>query len=298
MFAPELWGEVSKFKAIASAKYSFRGVKARALNGVAAHFDKANIFLGIAKSWIPRLEVDEIELDANGFSAAQNARELAALVEGVFLELYSSIDCCVEVLHLVYSDTSRGFALSTSKMFQNPMGITGSFPEQLKPIVQSASWFHELRKFRDELTHWDVGHCSRNRETGKITYFHPILSDQAVNHTVEDIFGWLEQKVDSVDAFLGSAFHVMNTTITSGHVRQICGMVEGRMLERILDLSKPINFDNGSCLSRHWFEVDGNPKCPFLHDCKAYDRPATTDDVMLAYGVVIKPSVDEVIGTS
>lgn len=48
--------------------------------------------------------------------------------------------------------------------------------------------------------------------------------------------------------------------------------------------SQPINFDNGTCLSAHWFTEPGNPRCPFAQDCGAFARHATAEQLREVFG--------------
>lgn len=50
----------------------------------------------------------------------------------------------------------------------------------------------------------------------------------------------------------------------------MCGMVEGRLLHRYVDPSKPLDFNSGRCGSWIWFELPENPTCPFKEFCGAY----------------------------
>jgi hypothetical protein len=84
-----------------------------------------------------------------------NSQELSAVIEASILELYSSLDCTVKVLHAVYGHGSRSFPKSTRKLFHNYDKVTGSFPEELKEVFRTADWYDGLRYLRDELTHLD-----------------------------------------------------------------------------------------------------------------------------------------------
>lgn len=284
MFAPERWGQVDRFRTLWPTRYKFRNREQRVLAGVGNHFHKALTLLAISKDLLSGLNRDEAELEEKGFTPAQNARNLAAVLEGVITELYSVIDCTAEILHSVYGATSVRFRNSTRGLFANIDKVSGSFPERLKELIRTADWYEELRHIRDELTHRDVGSCSRDRETGLVRYFHSSLGNGERLEPIEDIFGWLQIKADAVNAFIGTVFHELNGTITVGTVTQMCGMVQGRMLMRLLDASQPIDFNNGTCLSAHWFTDEGNPHCPFAGECGAFERIASSDQLRDAFG--------------
>lgn len=152
IFAPEQWGQVDRFRILSPTTYNFTGHEKRVLAGVENHFHKALTFLRLAERLLPDLALDQAELDANGFTPAQNARNLAAVVEGVITELYSVVDCTAQVLHVVFGPTSRRFKGSTRRLFASPAAITGSFPDRLKELIKSVDWYDDLRSMRDELS--------------------------------------------------------------------------------------------------------------------------------------------------
>jgi hypothetical protein len=284
IFAPERWGEVERFRTMAPTTYPFRAHERRVLAGVENHFRKGLTLLALAEELLPRLDRDEAELEEQGFTPAHNARNLAAVLEGVITEIYSVIDCTAKVLHTVYGPTSVRYRDSTRRLFSEVNAISGSLPERIKDAVRAASWYEELRHLRDELTHRDVGSCSKDQETGSIRYFHSSLWAGERLLPIDDIFGWLRAKIADVNAFIGTAFHELNSTIVSGNVNQVCGMVQGRLLMRLLDASQPVDFDNGTCLSAQWFTKPGNPYCPFADSCGAFHHRASTDQLVEIFG--------------
>lgn len=284
MFAPERWGQVDRFRTLSPTTYQFRRHEKRVLAGVENHFHKALTLLALADGLLPSLDKDEAELEAHGYTPAQNAKNLAALLEGVITEIYSVVDCTAKVLHTIYGPTSVRYKDSTRRLFSEVDAISGSFPERIKDAVRTADWYEELRHIRDELTHRDVGSCSRDRETGLVSYFHSSLWEGERMKPIDDIFGWVRGTIDAVNEFIGTAFHQLNTTIVSGTVHQMCGMVQGRMLMRLLDVSEPIDFNNGVCLSAQWFTQPGNPYCPFAAECGAFQRRATPEQLRTAFG--------------
>lgn len=279
VFAPEQWGEVDRFIATANAKYTFKEHQWRVLSGVRNHLHKALTLLGIANNLVPTLDDDHAELGSKGFTRAQNSRNLAAVLEGVITEIYSSVDCTSKVLFFVYGPNSRGFKESTRKLFTDFDKISGSFPENLKLKIGLVDWYEDLRHIRDELTHRDVGSCSLDRETGKITYFHSGLRGEGRLLPIDDIFYWVNSKLHCVNEFIGVVFNELNKTIVSGEVQQVCGFVDGRVLIRLLDVSKPIDFNNGTCMSAQWFTEPSNPTCPFYMNCDAFNHRASKEKI-------------------
>jgi hypothetical protein len=102
MFAPEQWGQVDLFRAVNTTTYTFSPHQQRVLAGVENHSHKAVTLLWLAEALRPTLQLDDAELEENGFTPARNAKNVAAIVEGVITELYSVIDCAAKVLHFVY----------------------------------------------------------------------------------------------------------------------------------------------------------------------------------------------------
>lgn len=272
VFAPERMREVDRFKIFSGTQHEFRARDWRTLSGVENHFHKAGTLLSLAQRLLHDLEADEKELEEKGFTEAQASRDVAAMVEGVIVELYSVVDCTARLLFVIYRAESKGFRDSTSRLFERVENISGSFPDRLKFTIGKADWFNELRSIRDELIHRDTGRCSKNQQTGLLDYWHSNLWDGEKQKPIEDVFGWLLKMRDRVNELIGEVFNELNKGITSGSANQLCGFVEGRGLMRSLDASMPLDFDNGVCLSHQWFTLPENPSCPFMDKCGAFTR--------------------------
>jgi hypothetical protein len=276
-FAPELWGEVDKFRHFYATTYTFDERAKRAVSGVEAHFIKYQRLTALAEKLRPNLRIDEAQLDERGFTPADNAGELATVIEAAILELYSSIDCTVKVLRAIYGATTRGFKDSTRGLFQSADKLTGAFPDALKPLFVNASWYRELRLLRDELTHLATGVVRRNAADGPVSYTHFGLKPGGKPLEIADVFGWLETMAGHVNAFLGIVFQHLNGTLKDTPVMEPCGMVEGRILMRQLSPAGRITFDSGTCMSRIWFDLPENPTCPFKDHCGAYRGSPSPD---------------------
>jgi len=284
VFAPEQWGEVDLFNALWPTTYKFKPFEKRELAGVGNHLRKAQTYFRLAETLIPALEIDEKELQEQGGTSAQNAKNLAAVLEGAITEIYSAVDCTAKILHRVYGPTSRNFKDSTRRLFSEVEKIEGSFPDRLKQVISSATWYEDLRHIRDELTHRDTGFCSKDRETGTIMYFHTSFSDEERLKPIDDIVGWIKRHFNMVNNFVGLVFKELNGSIEAGTQVQVCGVVNGRVLMRELDAAQPIDFNNGTCLSSNWFDQPENPSCPFRKECGAYQRPASPDQLPKYFG--------------
>src|SRR5690242_3339731 len=118
-FAPNRWGQLERFAQLHSGTFQFTPTTQKALSGATNHFHKAITLKNIAIKLVPNLELDEKELEARGFTSALNSKELSAVIEGVILELYSSIDCTRKVISEIYGKYPGIPKVSTRKLFQN-----------------------------------------------------------------------------------------------------------------------------------------------------------------------------------
>jgi len=274
MFAPEYWGQVDRFRQFWSVTYTFNERDQRAISGVQSHYEKCLVLVALARKLQPNLQIDEAQLEEKGATPAVNAREVATVLEAAILELFSSVDCTVKVLRAIYGPGTRAFKDSTRGLFQNISKMTGTFPDVLKPLFESAPWFWKLLHLRDELTHLATGHVHLKRDTGSVEYMHLGLKQDDKPLIIEDIFGWLQEMMTAVNNFLGLVFHHLNGTLADKPVFQICGMVHGRALYRLVSPVGELTFNSGSCGAWVWFEKPENPTCPFKDNCGAYRNKA------------------------
>lgn len=271
MFTPEYWGQVDRFAMLCSGTYTFSPHDSRVLSGVSAHFEKAQIFKSLAEELRSTLEIDREELNSQGFTPANHARKLAAVVEAFTVELYSTVDCTAQVLRAVLGPSTRGFRASTSYLFTNNHKISG-LPEPIVDAIAAADWYLPLRYLRDELTHRATGHCSLDDDTGLVTYAHYGMKKDDKPLIYDDIFLTMEGTFNAVNLFLGEVFRFLLFTLGDTPVQQMCGITKGRMLMRSIVPTEPLTFDSGLCLSHQWFELPENPDCPFVAKCGAYTR--------------------------
>lgn len=271
MYAPEQWGEVERFKRFFQESYSFPELERRAVVGVSAQFLDAIRLLSLARKLLPNLDIDEAEMEAQGFTPAANAAELTAVFEAAIRCLYSSVDCCAKVFRAVYGPQARGFKTGTRFLFQSFEKIDG-LPVELKNALREADWYRPLMHLRDELTHYSTGHCSKDRETGTVRYMHTAVKGGANGLIIDDAIGWADALARSIDGFLGATFHVLNQGLSDRRVFQMCGMTQGRVLHRYVSVKEAVDFHGGSCGSHHWFDLPEHPTCPFAPTCGAYSR--------------------------
>jgi len=272
IFAPELWGEVGRFSNLCSETYKFSDREQRALSGVQQHFDKAITFQRLAEKLRPNLKIDLEQINALGFTPAENSQELATVIEAAILEAYSSVDCTAKVLHAIYGKKSSGFKESTRSLFTNFDKIKGEFPDAIKDIFRGVDWYKNLLFLRDELTHLGTGLCQLVEQTMNVSYMHVGIKIGGKPLIIDDVFAWLSNLVNVVNVFLGQIFHFLRKSLKSTPVMQICGVVEGRMLMRYVDPTEELTFASGTCFSYQWFEKPDAPTCPFVVGCGAYAR--------------------------
>jgi hypothetical protein len=276
-FTPEQWGQLERFMRLHSGTFKFTPTTQRALSGAYNHFRKALTFKSLAVKLIPNLEIDEKELEANGYSSARNSKELSAVIEGIILELYSSIDCSRKVITEIYGKY-RGIPDSTRKLFQNTFDdkIDERIPEFLRKTIKEANWYTPFRKIRDELTHSDIGSCHRDTKTGKIFYMHSGFQVKGKTLIIEDIFGQIEKDFSNTNEFLGKVFAHLNTLLSDEEIWQMCGIFGGRIYSRFIIPSKVVDFNSGRCDAFRWFENEPDHKCPLVDKCGAYKNRRLT----------------------
>lgn len=271
LYAPEAWGELERFAKFYSGSLSLRDTTKRAVSGAVNHFNKAITFKGLAERLKPNLLIDQNELKENGFTPARNSQELSAVIEEIFTELYSSIDCTRKVIFEINMQC-RGLPDSTRKMFQKVISgeVGAEFPDPLRNAIKNADWFFELMSMRDELTHLSIGNCSLDPETGLISYMHQGIKKRNGILIIPDVFAEIEKFFIGVNAFLGEVFHYLNSTLKDEPMLQICGIFFGRAYTRHVSPFDSRDFDGGKCDSHIWFDTLEGYRCPFVNSCGAY----------------------------
>jgi hypothetical protein len=271
IYAPEHWGQVERFAKFYSGTFNFTEPTKKAISGVGNHFNKALVFKSLSTRLQPNLIEDQKELQENGFTHAKNSKELTAVIEEIFTELYSSIDCTRKLVFEIHKKC-RGLPDSTRKMFQKVRSEGGvkEFPEALKSAFKNTDWFDRLRIIRDELTHLNLGSCHLDKETSKVSYMHHGINLQGKPLIIDDIFLEVDTVFEGVNTFLGSVFHYLNSQLKEDPVFQICGIFFGRVYTRHVGPHDSLGFDGGTCDSHVWFDSPENPRCPFAENCGAY----------------------------
>ncbi|WP_220790999.1 hypothetical protein [Aquipseudomonas ullengensis] len=273
VFAPEQWGQVDIFRHFHIGTHSFNSDTKKAISGITNHFQKALTLYELALKLLPNLNLDEEELLNKGYTGAANSREFSAVLEEVFTELYSSIDCTRKIIANIYRKTRR-LPNSTRQLFDrvNNNILGDDFPTELKLAISSSDWYGELLAIRDELTHSDIGNCHLDQKTRLVTYMHVGIRRNGEPLIIDDVLGRIKILINSVNEFLGSVFHFLNSKLQPVEIDQLCGFFKGRGYLRKLALEFPMDFNSGICMSHVWFDGDLQFKCPFVGTCGAYER--------------------------
>ncbi|CAE6761115.1 hypothetical protein G2912_14040 [Paraburkholderia aspalathi] len=274
VFAPEYWGELDKFKQFYSTTHDFNSDTKKAVSGIKGHFDKALKLHALAAKLAPNMSIDNAELQERGATSAANSQEVSAVLEEVFTELYSSIDCASKIVSSIYKRCRHMPGGSTRKLFARAaQGGVGDFPADLQAAFVSAAWYDELRMLRDELTHSDVGSC-RLTQDGKISYMHTGVRRDNNALVLPDVFAKLDELFVGVNLFLGKVFHFLNQGLRAEPIDALCCFSRGRVYVRKLTIAAHIDFDSGVCQSRQWFDQQPDFRCIFASNCGAYARAA------------------------
>ena len=222
----------------------------------------------VASRLVPTLAIDKQQLSEKGFTQAHNAEELGAIVENVFMELYSAVDCARKVLSRRYP--VRGMPDSTRRAFSRARSgaLDKVLPSELLSAFKEAHWFDPLRVLRDEITHSDLGSVSQDGATGRVSYMHTGLGTREKAFIIDDVFRRMDADLDAVNLFLGKVFHHLSTLLKAAPTVQLCAIHQGKALIREIRPEPEISFDSGKCLAVTWIEIDGKPACPLL--CGAY----------------------------
>lgn len=268
-FAPELWGEADRFAVFFPSSFpDAKPFEQRAVSGVRNHLRKASILRDVSIRMAPSIELDSEELKKQGYTSGQNATELTAVIENVFTELYSTVDCTLQVFNQRFG--SLNLPHSTRKTFDRIR--SGSFDSKLEVELlrafKEAFWFDPLRKLRDELTHGDLGRIFQDAQTKKASYMHIGLRNQGKPLIIEDIFERIDADLGEVRLFVKRIFTHLNRLLRDIPTSQLCGLHLGRALMREIRPEPNITFDSGTCISLGWIESEGRPTCPLV--CGAY----------------------------
>lgn len=278
LFAPESWGTVTRFSKFAHTTFRFRKKTVDALRGVDGHFQKYLTLHRLAERLAPTLGEDLIELEERHYSSCKRSREVAALVETLFCELYSTLDCMREVLRAVLRSPSgkapQGIPKQkTSKLFSN--AADGKLAQEVPAPITAAltqaqsTWFPRLRDIRTHVVHFDVGRCHLGSDD-KVFYMNVGLGSNDRAFVIEDVFGRLTEFQEGVNRLLGIVFAVLFKRLDDVRSRQICCLHKSRVYQRMISPREVLDGGTGVCFSYKWFGKDSGLTCPLADSCRAY----------------------------
>jgi hypothetical protein len=279
-FAPHRWGQIRRFILFHNQTYRFTPDEDSALSGADGHFARYMILRGLCIRLVPELVKDYEELLQYGYSSAVNAQELAAIVDSLFCELYSSVDCTRTVIAAVYKKHNYVPSGSTSKMFR--YANENKMDERVSIEIRKAladgydDWFQKLKTIRDAINHSSVGECSdlEGRHKGelepKISYYHCNLAKEGNVLVTDDVLKLISDFEVKVNLFLGTVYRALNQTLEDKETTQACGVFNGRFYLRLVSPFKAVDFHSGKCYSRIYFEKEEMPTCPYVDICGAY----------------------------
>lgn len=290
VFAPELWGEVEIFRKFYNTTYTLGKNAMSALYGVHGHFSRYHVLLALSKRLIPDLKKEYEEIIETGTYDAIRSKELAAIIDSMFCELYSSVDCTCRIIIYIYG-RYPGIGIdrnSISGLFKNAVEhkIDDRVPLEIRNALEygSHNWFQRLRKIRDAINHSSVGDCSdlegkmKGELEPKISYSHLSLANKFGNtHVTDDVFKMLKDFEVNVNLFQGAVYHALNQTLEDKETTQVCGWFGGRVHLRTVSPKEAIDFNSGKCFSRIYFDNGDMPTCPFVNVCGAYVKSENMD---------------------
>lgn len=278
-FHPEGWTEGRRFGEFCQASCRSGGSRTflyherpfQAYQGSHGHLASFRTLVGLAEQLAPGLVSDKKELEDKGHTAGKNQQALSTVVEVAVKELYSALECTVNVIHALYGGRTRGFRRSASRFIENRDEVQNSLPVEVR-LPHRDAW-EDILTLRTQLTHWNLGHAAIDDE-GRITYSHFSLRKNGTPFSVEDVFAWLRTLEGRLVEFQESVYGFLNENhMAPGAVQVTCGIFRGRFYTRLVDPTEPLTRNSGVCEARNWFEKEeGAAQCPLREDCGAYRR--------------------------
>jgi hypothetical protein len=276
MFVPESLNSVSKFSMFLGHPFLRTHGLLDALNTCKGHFQKTEVLIKLATKLLSGLDKDNIQLESNGYTPAIGHHEFAAIIECTICELYAVLDGVRAAIYYIYKDKKGIQNQSTQKMFAR--AINGGYDSEDIPatIINALayaknSWFDRHAQFRTELTHGNVGSCSKNRN-GKIAYFNEGLGTRFNSFVSEDIIAELNVIFEGVFCLQDNIFSFLYNSLSLNEQKVPCGIYRGRCFMRRVYNYPDLSNDSGFCESASWFEDDLKYACPIKDNCLAYKR--------------------------
>jgi len=274
IFNPETWTQVQRFLTFFQAKYSFTQRQQSAIFGVEGQFNRVHRLIGLIAQVIPSLEQERRELEKNGISNGERSKELAALVESIYVGLYSVLDCVRGTISAIYAKSRGISSKSTSKLFKNAQNglIEETVPKEIRDALSESDWFSEFQNLRTIIIHFNPGSCSFDSSKNKLTYLNNEVHQGANPLVIDDVASDLNALIEKINVLLDRVFRAINCTLNDDQVLTLCGTYKGRLYQRSISLSDSSSFDSGVCESKKWFDNNANFRCPVAKECGAYRK--------------------------
>ena len=274
MYIPEDWGEIRRFLTFYSTTYEFNNRQIAAAFGIEGQFSRIQLLLNLMENVMPALEEEHKELEEKGISSGFRSKTFSALIESVYIGLYSVLDCLRETLFALYS-TSRGISgKSTSKLFTNALNdkIEDTVPKPIRKALAECQWFPKFQELRTTLIHFNVGSCHYDKSKNVISYFNEEIFHGGKPLVIEDVGSEIRTLFQNTNELLGKVFKEINSGLDNGKVLTNCGIYKGRIYQRWISTLDHNSFNSGRCQSKEWFDNNENFKCPLAGECGAYNK--------------------------
>jgi hypothetical protein len=280
-FAPNHWPAIRRFQKFLGAPFAVTRELKKGVQTAGDHLEKFDLLVGLVNRLRPHLNEDLGELDRDGYTLNLRHKEFAALSEILFCELYSCLDGVRRTLYAVYKDVKGVQNQSTEKLFAraHSKGYGPKCPEEIRSALASAyaTWFPELKRIRDAVTHGYIGDCRTDLNTGVIEYWRLPLEEGESPFLIEDVVEKVNDLSRSVLELTEEVFDYLYSRLESVERRVVCGTYMGRVYERIVAPEQNLSFDSGRCASRKWFETMPGLECPVRSKCGAFSANDSSD---------------------
>lgn len=274
MFTPQEWTPARRFSFFLGPPFPISRGLVQATSAAENRRQKHSILAGLANQLRLGLTEDYQELESAGFSSAERSKRFSAVVETMFLELYSNLDSVRSALFAVYRQVRGVQNRKTSTLFKlaHQHGYGPEFPEPVRQVLSAAynTWYQELQRIRVELSHGNIGSCHIDPASGKVIYTHDGLGTGQRALVINDLEAKVNELSNCVFALVDEVFLFLCSELEPVEVRVPCGVFRERIYERTVSHDDNLNFHSGACFSRHWFENEPEYLCPIRTRCGAY----------------------------
>jgi hypothetical protein len=286
-YVPHMWDYIDRFDRWHGAPFSDSWALSNGLKTITGHRNKFQALAERATSLVPELIEERQLFNRQRYSCGSKVREFTAISETLICELYSCLDGLRNTIHAIYEPVKGVQKKSTDKMFKNAVEkkYGNGFPPEIYGWLKAAydDWFPELRRLRVELTHGRVGNCSIKADLS-ISYVHHGLGSTSDNDVfiIDNMIDWINSHANHVNILLNTICKFWFDQLEPREVIETCGVHQGRLIIRAIEITEPVSRDSGLCLFRHVFEEEPEWACPMRDSCAAYERVGGDSRAVLA----------------